>query len=56
MSPLQKGKSQKAISRNIEELVQSGRPQRQAVAIAERVAGNARPKPLPQKRTQGRGR
>jgi len=32
--PLVKGKSQKAVSANIKELKASGRPQRQAVAIA----------------------
>ena len=32
--PLRKGKSRRVISQNIAELVRSGRPQRQAVAIA----------------------
>lgn len=36
--PLAKGKSKKVISRNIEELMKSGRPQKQAVAIAMRTA------------------
>lgn len=32
--PLQRGKSKSVISANIAELVRSGRPQKQAVAIA----------------------
>jgi hypothetical protein len=40
--PLKTGKSDKAVSANISELVKSGRPQKQAVAIAMRKAG--RPK------------
>jgi hypothetical protein len=42
--PLKRGKSQKTISANIRELVDSGRPQKQAVAISMRQAGKARPK------------
>lgn len=42
--PLQKGKSKKAISANIAELIRSGRDKDQAVAIAMRVAGKARRK------------
>ncbi len=32
--PLKSGKSKKVVSSNIKELVKSGRPQKQAVAIA----------------------
>jgi hypothetical protein len=39
---LKKGKGKKAISYNIEELISTGRPQKQAVAIAMRIAGKAR--------------
>ncbi len=34
MSPLKKGKSKATISSNIRELIHSGRPKKQAVAIA----------------------
>lgn len=40
--PLQRGKSKKAVSANIRELVHSGRPQKQAIAIAMNVAGKGR--------------
>ena len=40
--PLKKGRSQKVISSNVSELVHSGRPQRQAIAIAMNKAGLSR--------------
>lgn len=42
--PLAKGKSDKVISANISELVRSGRPREQAVAIALRQAGRPKKK------------
>ncbi len=42
--PLKKGKSKKAVSANIRELVHSGRPQKQAIAISMDKAGKARKK------------
>ena len=40
--PLAKGKSKATISSNISELVKSGRPQKQAVAISYRQAGKSK--------------
>jgi hypothetical protein len=49
--PLEKGKSQKIISSNIRELKRSGRPQKQAVAIAmSKAKKTKRTKPKKTKR------
>lgn len=42
--PLKQGKSEKVVGQNIRELVGSGRPVKQAAAIAMRTAGKP-PKP-----------
>lgn len=41
--PLKKGKSKEAVSANIKELMSTGRPQKQAVAIAMKKAGKSKP-------------
>ena len=40
--PLDKGKSQKAVSKNIETEIKAGKPQKQAVAIALNTQGEAK--------------
>lgn len=42
--PLKGGSSKKTVSSNISELVHSGRPQRQAIAIALQKAGKSNKK------------
>ena len=42
--PLKKGKSSETVSKNVKELVKSGRPQKQAVAIALKEAGKSKGK------------
>lgn len=44
MSPLRKGSSKKVIGENISELIRSGRPKKQSVAIAMSKAGKTRKK------------
>lgn len=44
MSPLKKGSSKKVIGSNIGELIRSGRPKKQSIAIAMNQAGKSRKK------------
>ena len=51
--PLKKGKSEKIISENIRELRNTGRPERQSIAIAMSKAGKSRKK-VPAKPVSGK--
>lgn len=54
--PLKKGKSKKVISSNIGELMHSGRPKKQAIAIAYSEAGKSKKKDKPKpKKKRSRG-
>jgi len=47
--PLKKGKSDKVVSENISELMKSGRPQAQAIAISLKSAGKSMKEKMPKK-------
>lgn len=51
--PLEKGSSKAVISRNIKTEMAHGKPQKQAIAIAMRSAGKAKPQMM---KKAGRGR
>lgn len=53
--PLKKGKSKKAFSYNVAELIKSGRPKDQAVAIAYSEAGEKK-KPKAKKKIKKKGK
>jgi|TARA_R110001599_G_scaffold23989_2_gene87056 hypothetical protein len=48
--PLDRGSSDKTISKNIRQLVKEGYPKEQAIAIATRYAGKTRKKKRPKKK------
>jgi hypothetical protein len=52
--PLSKGSSKKTIASNIRKEIKSGRPWKQAVAIAMSVAGKTKPKKAKGKKRGGR--
>lgn len=54
--PLKKGRSRKVISANIRELIKSGRPQRQAIAIAMSKAGIKKKRKRKSRKNGRRGR
>lgn len=47
--PLKKGKSKKAVSKNISTLMHEGKPQKQSIAIAMRMAGMSKKKVMGRK-------
>lgn len=49
--PLKKGSSKAVISANIAMLIREGKPRDQAVAMAYRMAGKAKPRKTKKKRT-----
>jgi len=54
--PLKKGKSKTAVSTNIRRLMHEGYPQKQAIAIAMRMAGKARKRKKTKKRKKRKRR